>query len=139
MVAFARSQLRAVVEDAMHSSLQALTQPRAAAKQLDAAAVGERLRDAVYRDRGLRAALAQSAHPPAACSGEGAPGAVHAPPTADDAAAYEPIRTRTMARLLAQQGAYARALRMYDAILEEDPDPRLQHEADALRATLANA
>jgi hypothetical protein len=43
-----------------------------------------------------------------------------------------------MARLLAQQGAYDRALRIYDLMLQKSPDPALQREADALRETLAS-
>ena len=50
------------------------------------------------------------------------------------AAATEPIRTRTMARLLAAQGHPARALAIYDALMADDPDPSLRSEAERLRA-----
>jgi hypothetical protein len=50
------------------------------------------------------------------------------------AAAAEPIRTRTMARLLAAQGHPARALAIYDALMAEDSDPSLRAEAERLRS-----
>ncbi|HTU63424.1 MAG TPA: hypothetical protein VMF89_33410 [Polyangiales bacterium] len=50
------------------------------------------------------------------------------------AAAEEPIRTRTMARLLAMQGHPARALAIYDALMATDPDPSLRAEAEQLRS-----
>lgn len=63
-----------------------------------------------------------------------------APPTAADAAAQdtgaceEPIRTRSMARLLAGQGHHKRALAIYDALLATDPtNAELRAEAAALR------
>jgi hypothetical protein len=55
---------------------------------------------------------------------------------ADDAPpAREPIRTRTMARLLASQGHVRRALTIYEELLERDPeDLTLLAEIDAVRA-----
>jgi hypothetical protein len=49
-------------------------------------------------------------------------------------AGEEPIRTRTMARLLAAQGHRARALAIYDALTAADPDPSLLAEAERLRS-----
>ena len=47
----------------------------------------------------------------------------------------EPIRTRTMARLLAAQGYRVRALAIYRALLAECPsDTELQAELERLRA-----
>ncbi len=45
----------------------------------------------------------------------------------------EPIRTRTMARLLAAQGYRKRALSIYEHLLALGDDPALRAEADALR------
>jgi hypothetical protein len=54
--------------------------------------------------------------------------------TDDDEVYEEPIRTRSMARLLAGQGHRARALAIYDALLAADAsDASLRAEADALR------
>lgn len=51
----------------------------------------------------------------------------------------EPIRTRTMARLLASQGHPERALSIYDFLLASPgADPALRAEADALRANRAS-
>jgi hypothetical protein len=52
-----------------------------------------------------------------------------APPAAEPDP--EPIRTRTLARLLAKQGHHTRAMAMYEALLAEEPDD------DALRRELA--
>lgn len=47
----------------------------------------------------------------------------------------EPIRTRTMARLLAKQGYYRRALAIYDQLLRGRPDDaELRVEADEVRS-----
>jgi hypothetical protein len=52
----------------------------------------------------------------------------------DDTSNEEPIRTRSMARLLAGQGHKKRALAIYDALLKADAgDASLRAEADALR------
>jgi hypothetical protein len=53
------------------------------------------------------------------------------------AACEEPIRTRTMARLLAAQGHKQRALSIYDVLLASDDDPGLRTEAEQLRAQQA--
>jgi hypothetical protein len=59
------------------------------------------------------------------------------PPAAgedEDERDEEPIRTRSMARLLALQGHRARALKIYDALLAANgSDETLRAEADALR------
>lgn len=49
-------------------------------------------------------------------------------------AEHEPIPTRTMARLLADQSHYQRALAIYGRLIEKRPDDRdLRREADAVR------
>ena len=63
-----------------------------------------------------------------------------APPPEDDEEEQwvEPIRTRSMARLLAGQGHRDRALAIYDALLALDAsDASLRDEADALRQASA--
>lgn len=46
----------------------------------------------------------------------------------------EPIRTRSMARLLASQGQHDRALAIYEALVEVNgADPALQAELEAVR------
>jgi hypothetical protein len=53
------------------------------------------------------------------------------------ASCQEPIRTRTMAKLLAAQGHRERALSIYDHLLSKDAsDPALLAEADALRCAV---
>lgn len=52
--------------------------------------------------------------------------------------AAEPIRTLTIARVLARQGYYDRSLSIYDALLKEAPDDtELRAEADRVRADKA--
>jgi hypothetical protein len=61
---------------------------------------------------------------------------VAAKPSATNAA--EPIRTLTIARVLARQGYYDRSLSIYDALLAEDADDtELRAEADQVRAQKA--
>jgi len=58
-----------------------------------------------------------------------------APPTRD-----EPIRTRTMARLLASQGEHERAASIYRELRADAPDDaELRREADAVEAALEAA
>jgi hypothetical protein len=70
------------------------------------------------------AELGSRAEPPASTLGS----------RAEPPASTEPIRTRTMARLLAAQGHPARALAIYDALLATDSDPDLRAEAERLRS-----
>jgi hypothetical protein len=95
--------------------------------------VDRRLREVLDRDRALVAAQPDLARQPAP---------VLAPaPTLEDAAAspqQEPIRTRTMARLLAAQGYRARALAIYQALIAENPaDTELHAEAERVHAQSA--
>jgi hypothetical protein len=62
------------------------------------------------------------------------------PPPADDVVASEPIRTRTMAGLLAAQGHDERALAIYDDLLARgSTDPDVAREADAIRRRATRA
>jgi hypothetical protein len=110
----------------------------------------DRLRDVLGRDRAL--AVGARAEPgrgrpasaPPALTVVPAP-APATPSTAELAAAltaeerpqrvkHEPIRTRTMARLLAAQGYRQRALAIYEELLAEaGADDALRAEAEALR------
>jgi hypothetical protein len=59
-----------------------------------------------------------------------------AEPHPEDAPTEEPIRTRSMARLLASQGHHKRALWIYDWLLATNAaDDTLRSEAEALRST----
>jgi hypothetical protein len=89
-------------------------------------AQGERLREVLDRDRAL-----VSAGPPVEALKPTATAATAAVSRAVD---EEPIRTRTMARLLAAQGHRARALAIYDALLTTESDASLRAEAELLRA-----
>lgn len=94
----------------------------------------DRLREVLDRDRALIAAepakvvdAAPPAPPPPSAPAPSEPG----PSDLEQ----EPIRTRTMARLLAAQGYRARALTIYEALLREDQtDADLRAEAERLRS-----
>jgi hypothetical protein len=90
-------------------------------------------------------APAAPSDPPAAAADFGGPAAPSAPAPESAASAasderpqrvqHEPIRTRTMARLLATQGYRQRALAIYDELLAQvGADDSLRAEAEALRA-----
>jgi hypothetical protein len=71
-------------------------------------------------------------------SGEVAATPRHLTPVPPPGTPDEPIRTRTLARLLAQQGHRQRALAMYEALLAEVPeDDDLRAERDELKASSA--
>lgn len=91
-----------------------------------------RLREVLDRDRALVAAgapLRAPSEPPKSEATEVVPTASKPSPTCN-----EPIRTRTMARLLASQGHKARALSIYDVLCASDDEPELHAEAERLRA-----
>jgi hypothetical protein len=94
----------------------------------------ERLREVLDRDRALVTAgppRGSERVEPTAPS----PAAAIAPAAPPAAVCDEPIRTRTMARLLATQGHRARALSIYEHLLAHgDSDPCLRSEAELLRA-----
>ena len=121
---------------------------------------GGRLREVLDRDRALLAAqpdsallddreeLAPAAQAPAPVETSSAlaepspapvrseaPAPVLTPEDGAEDTSREPIRTRTMAKLLAAQGYHARALAIYQVLLAESPgDAELQAEIERLRA-----
>jgi hypothetical protein len=107
----------------------------------------DRLRDVLGRDRALAVgARAEAAQPRSAAPALAIVSVAPAPTPAAAAAAliaeerpqrvqHEPIRTRTMARLLAAQGYRQRALAIYEELLAQaGADDGLRQEAAALRA-----
>jgi hypothetical protein len=84
--------------------------------------------------------------PTAAESKQSEPGAEPQPAAAEQESAgeeteegAEPIRTLTIARLLARQGYYDRSLSIYDELLRENAeDPELRAEAEQVRAKQTN-
>jgi hypothetical protein len=158
----ARAQLSQAVGEVLTGSLEALgerLQGNRVLEQVGLAAQAHalRLREVVERDRALIAShpveredatgLAPGAEtstteasttPPAIRSAlvELAPFVTGATAVASAVRApcREPIRTRTMAKLLASQGHRQRALSIYDHLLAQDPsEPGLEQEASALR------
>jgi hypothetical protein len=129
----ARAQLGHAVGDALSSSLELLGERlRMTRLASDAGRTGQRLRDVVERDRALGAVVAKA--PKQAPTPEPAP---ELPPSerAQASVPNEPIRTRTMARLLAAQGYRARALAIYEELIQRNPSDReLADEAAPLRA-----
>jgi hypothetical protein len=99
-----------------------------------------RLLEVLDRDRALRAAEPVSPAAPVEPSVPAPAVAVPAVSMPEPAQAVdcEPIRTRTMARLLAAQGYRARALAIYQALLAENPsDTELHAERERLQAQSA--
>jgi hypothetical protein len=97
----------------------------------------ERMREVLERDRALASASASARQPTVSPVAPPVPAAVTvepaAPPVCD-----EPIRTRSMAKLLAAQGHAQRALAIYAYLLAQNGnDPALQAEAAALRESQA--
>ena len=116
-------------------------------------ATGGRLREVLDRDRALLAAqpecatlatleqLTPPSQSPTPAEASPAPLQAATTPTAPmpkesaEDVEREPIRTRTMARLLAAQGYHARALAIYGALLAECPgDAELLAEIERVRA-----
>ena len=117
---------------------QAAPGRRPKALRPDASRIGDRARAALGLDRELRAAspqvIARGVAPSEPfSSGHDTRGSREC---ADRIGPHpdEPIRTRTMARLYAQQGLEERALRIYEYLLEKEPDAELAREAAALAA-----
>jgi hypothetical protein len=106
---------------------------------------GARMHAEARRSEAMRARLEATkarlatrlAAPPEPPAPEPAPPAAAAAPrdnSDDDDGDEEPIRTRSMARLLASQGHRNRALKIYDALLAANGgDAELRAEAEALR------
>ena len=142
----ARAQLREAATDALASALGAVE-----ARVLGAAAGSsrgrsdrqvERMREVLERDRALAsAALPEPAPVPSAVAPPAPVTPAAAPATqCDMPECDEPIRTRSMARLLASQGYPERALTIYAYLLAKDAtDPALAAEAAALREARGDA
>jgi hypothetical protein len=146
----ARAQLRDAATDALASALGAVE------ARVLAAATGssrgrserqvERMREVLERDRALASAALPDPPAPAPSPGPEPAATVPAPAAAAPATTPvvpecdEPIRTRSMARLLASQGYPERALAIYSYLLAKDAtDPTLEAEAAALRAARGDA
>lgn len=152
-----RAALGHLVGDVLSSRLDALETRLAKSPWLTgrvgpASVPAGRLREVLDRDRALVAAQPASSppvlvehSPPAdsmATSSDRAlpvPAAAPAPVLAPEEGAQEvqrePIRTRTMARLLAAQGYRARAAAIYQALLAEQPDDAgLRAELERVRS-----
>jgi hypothetical protein len=119
----ARAQLSHAMADALTTSFEALSDLRSGG--VEAARTQQRLRDVVERDRALRAVVVDEKPKALPTSSS----------RRDELVADEPIRTRTMARLLSAQGYRKRALAIYDELLTRHPeDTVLREEAQAVRA-----
>jgi hypothetical protein len=133
----ARAQLREVAVEVLAGALDALeTQANRARMPANAGRSIERTREVLERDRALVATLAPAALAPVADE----PTAVPPPPSATDRltlACDEPIRTRSMAKLLAAQGYPHRALIIYRYLLAQgEDDAALRAEIAALQTHL---
>lgn len=102
-----------------------------------------RLREVLDRDRAIIAANPELLElEPARSPARAVPPPLPAPapmakPPAPPATCQEPIRTRTMAKLLASQGHPERALSIYDYLLARPgADNTLRAEAEALRSSV---
>jgi hypothetical protein len=131
-LAHARSQLESAVGEVLAGSLEVLGERWFAegAGSPRASAPVQRMRNVIEMDR-VETVRAQS---PSAVSEKALE-----PDTSERAeatVATEPIRTRTMARLLAAQGYRKRALAMYDELLAaKQDDAELRDEAERLRSS----
>lgn len=130
----ATAQLREAAEDAL-DRLESRVRGRSAEERGKATV---RLREVVERDRALRTAGLPCA--PSIAAGEPPCGGVdivrgeRVPERQPPNICSEPIRTRTMARLLADQGERERALSIYEHLIAEgSDDAELLAEARALR------
>jgi hypothetical protein len=136
----ARARIHRAVGEVVSGSIEALAEhvpgerlPWARAKPT--AEAGLRLRTVLEIDRYMQAQEARllRAAVPAPLVAPSAPARAAA---AERETCDEPIRTRSMARLLAKQGHGQRALTIYDYLLAGNPsDGELRAEADAVRVS----
>lgn len=112
----ARAQLEKAAYEALHGSMSLLSE-RLRDPSARAQGAAHRMRDVLHGDRALAAQLesmksaAQKLTPPQ-------------PPARPPAPKEDPIRTRTMARLLALQGYRERAISIYGELLARNPEDR---------------
>lgn len=139
----ARARLQRAASAIVASSIEALAEHLPAANAMrpqtgpDAA---ERTRTVLAIDRSTRAQASPPAPRPAPRLQPAVAKPVPRPPepTADAAPPCdEPIRTRSMARLLAKQGHPSRALAILEYLARSGADAELQAEIEALRAAIA--
>ncbi|HMI92458.1 MAG TPA: hypothetical protein VK509_13885 [Polyangiales bacterium] len=132
----ARAQLREVAVEVLAGALDVLeTQAARTRMPADARRSIDRTREVLERDRALVSTLA----PTEVAAAVSEPTAVPAVPIATDSAVAcdEPIRTRSMAKLLAAQGYPHRALVIYRYLLAQtDSDEALRAEIAALQTHL---
>lgn len=150
----ARTQLRKIADEVLETTFDTLEsrviRARSAKAGLDGGRQIGRTREVLERDRALASCAAPAALPIAAAVAPAiapiAPAAVAVPLPAPPPPAVvppavvcdEPIRTRTMAQLLAAQGHPDRALSIYRYLLARDPgNASLHAEIPALEAAIA--
>jgi hypothetical protein len=124
------------VAEAVRGSARILADPKLAATKAKLANAKSRLAAAKAQLAETTARLARE-EPAASEAPEAASNDELATPPA--AAVDTPIRTRTMARLLALQGHSERALSIYDELLSAETDPSLHAEAEELRGQHSDA
>jgi hypothetical protein len=128
------ARARSQISQAVGGVLTTLTNTERAA-----GAHTDRLREVLSRDRALAAVRPSAPLEPAAVPAPSRPAAA-ASEERPQVVQHEPIRTRTMARLLAAQGYRQRALAIYTELLTNaGADAALRAEADALRSRSAPA
>lgn len=120
----ARAQLRQVASDVLDQALHRLEgRPSGKSKKGEVSAGSraktlDRMREVLERDRAVVVSTLNAAASPALAP---TPLPVEPPATVWE----EPIRTRTLAKLLAMQGYQERALGMYEWLLVQEPDDEL--------------
>lgn len=150
MLVAARTQLRKIADEVLETTFDTLEsriiQARSAKACVDGGRQISRTREVLERDRALASCAAPAALPIAPAVAPAAPAAVAVPPPAPPPPAVvppavvcdEPIRTRTMAQLLAAQGHPDRALSIYRYLFARDPgNASLHAEITALEAAIA--
>jgi hypothetical protein len=139
------AQLRETAGQALTSALEALEghEPSKGAMRSQASGgrqASQRMRELLERDRALASAEAAAPVFAPAPKAPAAPAAPASKPAVTAVDCDEPIRTRSMAKLLAAQGYFERALSIYAYLLAQDAgNAALIAEADALREAQARA
>jgi len=133
----ARAQLREVAVEVLAGALDVLeTQAARARMPVNASRSIERTREVLERDRALVSTAAPAEVAPAVSELPAVP-PVQAAPGPAAVACDEPIRTRSMAKLLAAQGYPHRALVIYRYLLAQgEDDAALRAEIAALQTHL---
>lgn len=129
----ARSYLGQGVGSTLAGTLGALSEALGRETREDATLGKRRLEEVLERDRAQRGArVSEPAAPSPAREKPAAKAATSSARERDEELfGVEPIRTRTMARLLAEQGYAKRALAIYDELLQRSPEDASLREAIA--------